>query len=104
MAEFRALVQDDAQVQGGSPRTNLVRAFRSRETRQAVPGLAAWECQQDDILPTLDQLFQVRAPQVSPSSSGVAASLRADARGAPFTPRNYSSTHHHAEAARGRGL
>lgn len=55
LSDFTSLVQ---QLDGSTWTTEVVRTFRNRETRKATDSLTPWQCQQDDKLPTLQQVFQ----------------------------------------------
>jgi hypothetical protein len=63
LEEFASLVQTGEPIDndnGGSGwSTDVVRVFRNRDTRQATDGLAAWICDRDDSLPTLNRVFSV---------------------------------------------
>jgi hypothetical protein len=54
LAQFRSLVSN----KGTGWVTDVVRHFRSK-TSQQLPGEAAWVCSNDDVLPTLQEVFQV---------------------------------------------
>lgn len=59
LAEFKGLVckKEPGWV------TEVVRQFRSKVTRQGVPGDRPWVCSSDDVLPTLQELFEVMIVQ-----------------------------------------